>query len=128
MWSLTLVRRMQWVLHAAVLITLPLAGLAAGPAPRVVPIQQAPAPSAPAANIFVTRFDDPTPSGCSSAVDCSLREAVIAANATLVADIIQLPSGTYTLTRAGEDDLASVGDLDIFHSLTINVTGGRKPP
>jgi len=70
----------------------------------------------------VTRFDDPLPDGC-AVNGCSLREAVIAANATVIADTILLPSGAYTLTRAGEDDLASVGDLDIFHDLTINVTG-----
>src|SRR5436190_23558400 len=46
----------------------------------------------------------------------SLREAVLAANASLgVADVIDLPAGTYTLRRAGADeDMADAGDLDLW--------------
>lgn len=61
--------------------------------------------------------------------DCSLREAIRAANldqavdacpAGSGADTIVLQSGvTYTLTRAGADDTAVNGDLDIADDLTI---------
>ena len=48
-----------------------------------VPVQLARADS-----IIVTRADDPTPDGCDSGVDCSLREAIIAANTNGVPDAI----------------------------------------
>ncbi len=61
--------------------------------------------------------------------DCSLREAVRAANTDLQvdacpagsgSDTIILPAGTYTLTIAGpNEDSALTGDLDITNSLTI---------
>lgn len=58
--------------------------------------------------------------------DCTLREAVIAANATPQDDQINLPSGTYTLAiRETGDELDRIeddptrGDLDILH------TGGQ---
>ena len=61
--------------------------------------------------------------------DCSLREAVRAANSDTQVDAcpagsgvdtIILPAGTYTLTIAGaNEDLALAGDLDITNSLTI---------
>src|SRR5262249_60987166 len=51
----------------------------------------------------------------------TLRSAVIAANASVgVADTIQLPAGTYALTRAGaNEDAASTGDLDLTDNLSI---------
>ncbi|MCA9773569.1 MAG: hypothetical protein KC466_14230, partial [Myxococcales bacterium] len=56
--------------------------------------------------------------------DCSLREAVIAANATAAADTIVLPAGTYAFTRAGKnEDAASTGDLDVTNPLTIRGGG-----
>ncbi|MCA9772143.1 MAG: hypothetical protein KC466_07020, partial [Myxococcales bacterium] len=52
--------------------------------------------------------------------DCSLREAVIAANADPDADIINVPAGTYLLSRGGADeDAASTGDLDILGPVSI---------
>ncbi|MGE5324160.1 MAG: FG-GAP-like repeat-containing protein, partial [Actinomycetota bacterium] len=54
----------------------------------------------------VNRTDDPTPvspiSGACNGVpnDCSLREAVLKANATAGTDTISVPAGTFTLTRA----------------------------
>ncbi len=59
----------------------------------------APLSVAHAATITVTRTDDPAPDGCLPS-DCSLREAVLAANATVAHDTIVLRSQTYTLTRA----------------------------
>jgi CSLREA domain-containing protein len=73
----------------------------------------------------VTRFDDPAPNGCNVG-DCSLREAIIAANAsTSVPDTISLPPGIYTLTRAGaNEDAAATGDLDIaFNSGGVYIYG-----
>ncbi len=74
-----------------------------------------------AATFTVTRLDDPAPDGCAPG-DCSLREAVIAANATLVGtDIIDLFAGTFSLSIAGADeDAAATGDLDITADLRIN--------
>src|SRR5262245_53868368 len=45
----------------------------------------------------------------------SLREAILAANASVgVADTINLPAGTYGLTRTGADeDAGATGDLDV---------------
>jgi CSLREA domain-containing protein len=70
------------------------------------------APTLALADIYVvTRTDDPAPDACAFG-DCSLREAVLAANAADGADIIQLPAGTLTFA-AGEvvidDDLAIAG-------------------
>jgi hypothetical protein len=64
-----------------------------------------------------TRFDDPVPNGC-LATDCSLREAVIAANATSIADTIQLQAGKYTLTLTTGSETQSF-DLDVTRPLTI---------
>jgi len=55
-------------------------------------------PAVHAANFAVTRADDPLPNGCQVG-DCSLREAVLGANANGDSDVIQLPSGTFVLTR-----------------------------
>src|SRR5258705_13927256 len=67
--------------------------------------------------------------------DCSLRGAIIAANANVSADpvIINLqPATTYnlTLTNATQENAAATGDLDItttIHSVTI-VGGGSSGP
>ena len=66
--------------------------------------------------------------------DCSLREAIIAANTDTAvdacpagngADRINLPSGAYTLTLAGaSEDAAQTGDLDITADLVL-VGAGR---
>jgi CSLREA domain-containing protein/uncharacterized repeat protein (TIGR01451 family) len=79
------------------------------------------APATPgfAAEFTVTRLDDPAPGGC-AAGDCSLREAVIAANASPGPDVIRLPPGTVKLTRTGVNTAtATEGDLDITGPLTI---------
>jgi CSLREA domain-containing protein len=72
-----------------------------------------------AVDFVVTRYDDPTPNGC-NAGDCSLREAVIAANANPDHDLIRLSAGSYTLTRLGTDEAAADdGDLDLLESVDI---------
>lgn len=72
-----------------------------------------------AVEFTVSRTDDPMPDGCVPG-DCSLREAIIAANATDGPDEIVLPAGVFELTRDGADeDAASTGDLDITDDVTI---------
>ncbi len=85
----------------------------------------APGPAGAVATFTVTRTDDPVPNGCAPA-DCSLREAIIAANNLAGADSITLPTATepYTLTIAGfSEDAAATGDLDITDALNINGDG-----
>ncbi len=78
--------------------------------------------AAPAlANTYtVTRTDDPTPGAC-TASDCSLREAVNAAQNNAGADTIKLkPGKTYTLTIPAGGDLAS---LLIYRNGPLTITG-----
>ena len=84
------------------------------------------AQSAPAATTFtVTRTDDPAPNGCQP-TDCSLREAVIAANAGSGGDTIVLPAGHFRLGIAGiGEQAAATGDLDLTKSVTITGAGAR---
>ncbi len=60
-------------------------------------------------------------------VECTLRAAVMEANATPGADEIAVPDGTYTLTIAGSDPWdapnAAQGDLDVTETATIVGTG-----
>jgi CSLREA domain-containing protein len=60
---------------------------------------------------------------------CTLRAAVQEANAHAGADMISLSAGQrYTLTRAGQDDSASNGDLDITDDTTILFfASGERP-
>ncbi len=84
---------------------------------------------AQAATITVnTTFDELNADG-----DCSLREAIQAANTDAAvdnctagsgADTITVPAGTYTLSIAGVgEDLNATGDLDITDDLTITGAG-----
>jgi CSLREA domain-containing protein len=57
-------------------------------------------PAAQAAVLTVTKTADTLDGACN--LDCSLREAVVAANANPGTDVVILPSGTYLLTRVGE--------------------------
>ncbi len=88
----------------------------------------------------VNRFDDPVPASpitnaCNGvANDCSLREAVLRANAppTNTTDTIQLSAGTYTLTRgriATPLYDARTGTLNITDSVNIagTVDGNGNP-
>ena len=73
----------------------------------------------------VTKTSDSNDGSC-SASDCSLREAIIAANSSPGLDLITVPAGTYRLTREGpyEND-AETGDLDIKESVTVNGFGSE---
>jgi uncharacterized repeat protein (TIGR01451 family)/CSLREA domain-containing protein len=70
--------------------------------------------SAQAVNYQVDLNDDPTPNGCTVG-HCSLREAIIAANAsTAVDDSVFMGGRTVTLTIAGDgENGALTGDLDL---------------
>ena len=75
-----------------------------------------------------TRTDDPAPNGCKKK-DCSLREAVIAANASgMPATILLRPGKRYVLTRKGAGENAALtGDLDITSGpLVVKTKGGGK--
>lgn len=74
-----------------------------------------------AATFTVTKVLDTADGACDA--DCSLREAVIAANASVGEDTIALPAGTYTLSIAGaNEDSAKTGDLDIKDAALV-ITG-----
>jgi CSLREA domain-containing protein len=84
------------------------------------------APDAAAASFTVTRFDDPPPDGCAPA-DCSLREAVLAANASPGPDSISVPAGHYRLSIPGPgEDAAATGDLDLTDDVAIRGAGARS--
>jgi len=71
-----------------------------------------------------TRTDDPTPNGCKPQ-NCSLREAVLAANHHDGRDLIVLRAGkTYSLSRRGpNEDRGQTGDLDLVGSVVIRSVG-----
>lgn len=88
------------------------------------------AAAADAETLRVTRTNDPNPGNCAPN-NCSLREAVLEANASIgQADRIVLPNArrAYRLTRAGSDeDGALNGDLDVTNDpLTITHRGQGK--
>lgn len=73
----------------------------------------------------VSKTDDTFQGSCDPG-NCSLRDAIYAANANSGADTIVLPSGVYTLALGGSgEDNAQAGDLDIHDSVTITGTLAR---
>ncbi len=84
-------------------------------------------------SIIVTTTDDEL----NSDGDCSLREAIQAANTGAAVDaclagsgddMIELPHGSYTLTLVGgSEENNSTGDLDIVGTVTISVATGAQP-
>lgn len=79
--------------------------------------------SAKAAVFPVTKTADTNDGVCDS--DCSLREAIGAANVADDVDTITLPAGIYQLTLSGAvpEDVNATGDLDIKYGVTINGAG-----
>jgi CSLREA domain-containing protein len=66
----------------------------------------------------VTKTEDSNDGACDS--DCSLREAIIAANSNPGLDTVGLPAGTFTLSIPGSgEDLGATGDLDISELVLI---------
>ncbi|MES1239991.1 MAG: CSLREA domain-containing protein [Acidobacteriota bacterium] len=83
--------------------------------------------SAPAAaDVFVvTKTADTLDGACDA--DCSLREAVAAANARPGLDFIRIRPGTYGLTRVGPPEGANLsGDLDVRDDLVILGAGADR--
>jgi hypothetical protein len=97
-------------------------GIRRGGVAAIVAIAVAALPaSAGAATYEVTTKGDPAPDACAPA-DCSLREAVIAANARLGEDKIVLPQkgGAYVLEIPSTDEDAALdGDLDITDPVQV---------
>jgi fibronectin-binding autotransporter adhesin len=80
-------------------------------------------PVARAASFTVTKKSDGNDGACDA--DCSLREAIVAANSNDEADIITLGFGRFGLTITGTgENAAATGDLDVTGPLTIT---GRGP-
>jgi len=78
----------------------------------------APLPVVRAANFTVTKLTDTNDGTCDA--DCSLREAIVAANGNAEADSITLGAGTHVLTITGAgEDASATGDLDVTGTLTI---------
>jgi CSLREA domain-containing protein len=75
-----------------------------------------------AATFTVTKTADTADGACDA--DCSLREAVIAANEADGPDTVVVPAGHYLLTRTGpQNEVGSLtGDLDIF-SVSVTIVG-----
>jgi hypothetical protein len=70
----------------------------------------------------VTRTDDAVDGTCSP-VDCGLREAFDAANATPGNDTIVIPAGTFVLTGASIENGNASGDLDLTGADDNIITG-----
>src|SRR4051812_9975212 len=68
---------------------------------------------------------DPSDGLCKTATNtCTLRAAIMQANALGGSSMVTLPAGTYTLTLAGMgEDAATLGDLDVAASITIQGAG-----
>jgi CSLREA domain-containing protein len=88
-------------------------------------------PPARAANFVVNSFADTVDAAPGNGVcadaggNCTLRAAVMEANALAGNDTISLPQGTYnlTLSDSGGEDLAVDGDLDITAVDTLDIIG-----
>jgi CSLREA domain-containing protein len=78
--------------------------------------------TAHAAAFSVTKTADTNDGACDG--DCSLREAVVAANSTPGPNTIAVPAGNYTMTIAGADeDAGATGDLDVTGEVEIQGAG-----
>lgn len=75
-----------------------------------------------AATFTVTKTADTLDGTCDA--DCSLREAVTAANLDVVEDVVVLPAGTLRLElAAAPEDANADGDLDVTQDLVIRGAG-----
>lgn len=81
-----------------------------------------------AATYTVQTFADGLNGSCTDST-CTLRDAVIAANANPGPDVILLPAGTYTLNLVGAgEDLAASGDLDFTDADGVEIEGVGPTP
>jgi CSLREA domain-containing protein len=70
--------------------------------------------------LVVTKVTDDVPNGCTSS-DCSLREALIRANATSAVERIVLGPQTYeVITGADNEDASASGDLDVLRPVVVS--------
>jgi CSLREA domain-containing protein len=67
-----------------------------------------------------------TADGACDPTDCSLREAILAANANPGEDVILLHAGIYLLTLTGDEDLGAAGDLDVQGDLVLIGDGAGR--
>ncbi len=117
--------RTNWTLVLALLLGL---GLALG-LTTWVSAQDGPAPNAVEAPSGTSITVNTVADELNSDGDCSLREALQAANTDAAVDAcpagngwdtIMVPAGTYVLTKAGSgEDANATGDLDVLDSVTI---------
>lgn len=88
------------------------------PAVLALLVLAAAAPAAYAAVFIPNRTTDSADGACDA--HCSLREAILAANARAGEDVIVLHAGLYRLSLAGAgEDLGATGDLDIRDDLVL---------
>jgi CSLREA domain-containing protein len=98
-------------------------------APIAGPRATAAPPAAGHKFVVTSTFDAPdidTGDGICAAANshgCTLRAAIMQANFATDVDTITMPTGTFMLTRAGDEDGAVLGDLDIIHDVTIQGAG-----
>ncbi len=71
-----------------------------------------------------TKLTDSADGACDA--DCSLREAVIAANAREGEDVILLRQGIYVLSRVGNETAAAAGDLNLTDDLVLIGQGASR--
>ena len=84
-----------------------------------------PANAVSGATFTVTKTADTADGVCDG--DCSLREAVIAANATAGPDSVNIPAGIYQVSIPGTaEDGAATGDIDINDDVTITGAGAAN--
>jgi CSLREA domain-containing protein len=84
------------------------------------------APEAGAKTYEVTSTADPQPGACTQG-DCTLREALIEANASQGKDTIELRSKRrYELELVGVEDAAALGDLDVTSRVAIRASGSAR--
>jgi CSLREA domain-containing protein len=76
-------------------------------------------------NSTIDSPDADTSDGICATTDgqCTLRAAIMQANAAVTPVQIILPAGLYRLTRVGYDDTVFAGDLDISGELDIEGAG-----
>ena len=99
-------------------------GVVALPLGKVNPVVMAPLPDP---TFIVNTTNDTLSAGaCAAATagQCSLRQAIIEANAAVGTDTIMIPAGTYTLTLTGANketagETANYGSLNITDSVNI---------
>jgi CSLREA domain-containing protein len=88
-------------------------------------LEETPSPGPPPAILVVTKTADTFDGACDH--DCSLREAVAAANGRKGLGVIVLGPGVYELTRLGPfEDASATGDLNVFRPLVILGAGAAR--